>query len=118
MTLSGPLRKVASKLMARFGGVATIRRVTTGVYNPITGNASQTIADTNVRGLLQDVNLREVNDLIQADDKKLTIAAADLTTPPTTADLVLIANVTHQIIALQVVEQDNAPITYELTLRA
>jgi hypothetical protein len=34
MTLANPLRKVASKLMAKFGGVVTINRVTAGVYNP------------------------------------------------------------------------------------
>jgi hypothetical protein len=41
MTLANPLRKVASKLMAKFGGVVTINRVTAGVYNPTTGTASE-----------------------------------------------------------------------------
>lgn len=118
MALANSLSKVASKLMAKFGGAVTIRRVITGVYNPITGNVSQTTADILVRGLLEGVNVREVNDLIQAGDKQLTIAAADLAVPPTTADLVLIANVAHQVIRVQIVEQDNFPITYQLTLRA
>jgi hypothetical protein len=46
MTLANPLRKVASKLMAKFGGVVTINRVTAGVYNPTTGTASETVAGT------------------------------------------------------------------------
>ena len=33
MSLATPLRKVASKLMAKFGGVVTIRTVTPGAYN-------------------------------------------------------------------------------------
>jgi hypothetical protein len=40
MTLSGPLRKVASKVIAKFGGEITIRRITAGAYNPTTGTAS------------------------------------------------------------------------------
>jgi hypothetical protein len=88
MTLANPLRKVASKLMAKFGGVVTINRVTAGVYNPTTGTASETVAGTVVRGVMEDVNVREVNDLIQSGDKRLTIAAADLTVAPSTADRV------------------------------
>ena len=118
MTLASPLRKVASKLMAKFGGVATIRRVTPGIYNPTTGTASETTADTAVRGVLEDVNVREVNDLIQSGDKRLTVAAADVTTAPSTADRVLIGGVTHQVIRVTTIEQDNTAITHELILRA
>ena len=118
MALASPLRKVASKLMAKFGGTATIRRVTTGSYNATTGTVTETTADTTVRGVLEDVNLREVNDLIQAGDKRLLIAAADIANAPTTADEVLISSVTHQVIEVRTIEQDNTPITYELILRA
>lgn len=118
MALSGPLRKVASKLMAKFGGVATIRRITAGVYNPTTGTASEVIADTAVRGVLEDVNVREVNDLIQSGDKRLTVAAADVAAVPSTADRVLIGGVTHQVIRVTTIEQDNTAITHELILRA
>jgi hypothetical protein len=104
MALATSLRKTASKLMLKFGGVATIRRVTT--------------ADSTVRGVLEDVRLSEVNDLIQAGDKRLLIAAADVSNAPTTADEVLISSVTHQIIEVRTIEQDNTPITYELILRA
>jgi len=117
MALAGPLRKVASKLMAKFGGTATIRRVTPGNYNTSTGAITETTADTTVRGVLEDVNLREVNDLIQAGDKRLLIAAADVANAPTTADHVLISNVTHQVIQVKTIEQDNTAITYQLILR-
>lgn len=118
MTLATSLRKTASKLMGKFGGVATIRTVTTGVYNPTTGTVSQTTSDTAARGVLEDVNLREVNDLIQATDKRLLIAAADVTAAPTTADEVLISGTTYQVIRVTTIEQDNTAITYELILRA
>ena len=118
MTLANPLRKVASKLMAKFGGVATIRRVTPGVYNPTTGTASETTSDIALRGVLEDVNVREVNDLIQSGDKRLTVAAADVAAVPSTADRVLIGGITHQIIRVTTIEQDNTAITHELILRA
>jgi hypothetical protein len=117
MTLANPLRKVASKLMAKFGGTATIRRITIGAYNPTTGTAAETTSDTVVRGVLEDVNVREVNDLIQSGDKRLTIAAADVANAPITSDKVLIASVVHQVIRVTTVEQDNEPITHELILR-
>lgn len=117
MTLATPLRKVASKLMAKFGGEATIRRVTPGVYNPTTGASSETTSDTALRGVLENVNLREVNDLIQAGDKRLIIAAADIAAVPTTADRVIIATRSLQVIEVRTIEQDNTPITYELILR-
>lgn len=118
MTLANPLRKVASNLMAKFGGVATIRHVTPGVYNPTTGTISEVETDTVVRGVLEDVNLREVNDLIQAGDKRLLIAAADVAATLTTTDRVLIGGVLHQVIRVTTIEQDNTAITYELILRA
>lgn len=117
MALATSLRNIASKLVGKFGGAATIRRVTLGAYNTATGAAAETTADTVVNGVLEDVNLREVSDLIQAGDKRLTVAAADLANPPTTADRVLIGNIAHQIIRVTTIEQDNTPITHELILR-
>ena len=118
MALATSLRKTASKLMGKFGGAATIRTVTPGVYNPTTGTISETTTDTAVRGVLEDINLREVNDLIQASDKRLLIAAADVSAAPTTADEVLITGTTYQVINVTTIEQDNTPITHELILRA
>jgi len=118
MALAGSLRKTASKLMSKFGGDVTIRVIIVGAYNPTTGTASESTADTTVKGVLEDVNAREVNDLVQAGDRRLTIAAADVSTAPTTADKVVISSVVHQVIRVTTIEQDNQPITYELILRS
>lgn len=117
MALATPLRKVASKLMARFGGVVTIRRVSAGAYNPGAGTVTESVTDTVTRGVLEDVSLREVNDLVQAGDKRLTIAAADVATAPTPADEVVITGTVYQVITVRTIEQDNTPITHELILR-
>lgn len=118
MALATSLRSTASRLMSKFGGQVTMRRITLGSYNATTGTVSETTTDTVIRGVLQDVSAREVNELVQAGDKKLIIAAADLTVAPNTADKVLINAATHQIITIATIEQDNLAITYELILRA
>jgi len=56
--------------------------------------------------------------LIQATDKKLLIAAADVGTVPTTADEVIITGTTYQVVRVFTIEQDNTAITHELILRA
>jgi hypothetical protein len=118
MALASSLRKAATKLMAKFGGSLTYRQVSGGTYNATTGAITETTADYTVRGVLEDVNKREVNELIQASDKRLILAAADLAVTPNTADRVVISTVSHQIIRVQTIEQDNTAITYELILRA
>lgn len=118
MALALPLRKVASKLMAKFGGTATIRKITTGSYDTTNGTVAETTTDTTVRGVLEDVKAREVNELVQASDKRLIIAAADVTAAPSTVDRVVINSISHQIIRVDTIEQDNTAITYELILRA
>ena len=118
MALAQSLRKVASKLMKEFGGDTTIRIITVGAYNTTTGAIAETTADTALKGVLEDVSVREVNELIQAGDKRLMVAAADIASTPTTADRVLINSISHQVIKVDTIEQDNTPIVYELVLRA
>jgi hypothetical protein len=119
MALALSLQNVASKIMAKLGGEVTIRHITLSSYNTTTGAVTETNTDVGVRGVLEDVNIREVNELVQAGDKRLIVAAKDLNgTVPTTVDKVLINSVVHQIIRIQTIEQDNTAITYEMILRA
>ena len=117
MALASSLQNTAAKLMGKFGGALTYRRVVSDLYNTETGSMTQATTDYALRGVLEDISLREVNDLIQAGDKRLLIAAADLANAPTPADRVIIANRTLQIIDVRTIEQDNTAITYQLTLR-
>ena len=118
MALVDSLKKVSSKVITKFGGDVTVRIVTAGAYDTSDGTISETESDTTIKGILEDVNLREVNELVQAGDKRLTVAADDLTTAPETKDRVVISSVVHQIIRVETTEQDNTAITYELVLRA
>lgn len=114
----GLIAKAVSNVMKQLGGDVTIRYVTAGAYNTTAGTISTTTSDTVVPGVLEDVNLSEVNELVQAGDKKLTIAADDVATAPETKDQVLISSVVHQIISVESNEQDATPMSYVLILRA
>lgn len=118
MSLAKSLEKVAGKVIGKFGSDVTIRYVTAGTYNTTTGASTETTSDTAIKGILEGVSKAEVNDLIEAEDKRLTVAADDLATAPGTKDRVVISSVVYQIIAVNINEHDNTAITYELILRS
>ena len=117
MSLANALKKAASKTLSKLGGDVTIRRVSTGSYNTTTGAISQTTSDTTIKGVLDNVSRSQVNDLIESQDKILTISANDITFVPTTKDRVVISSVEFKIISISVNEQNNTPISFELVLR-
>ena len=117
MSLANALKKAASKTLSKLGGDVTIRRVSTGSYNTTTGAITETTSDTTIKGVLDNVSRSQVNDLIESQDKILTISANDLTFVPTTKDRVVISSVEFKIISISVNEQNNTPISFELVLR-
>jgi len=118
MTLATSLRKAAQNAMKSLGGEVTVQTVSGGAYDTATGQISESISSNEIKGVLQGVSAREVNELIQSGDKRLIIAAADAAAVPTTQDRVLISGVSYELIRIDTIEQDNEPITYELILRA
>jgi len=118
MGIASSLRKVASKGLSKLGGNITIRQITNGSYNTTTGVVSESNSDTVVKGTIENVNNAEVNDQIQAQDKKITIAASDLSFTPTPKDKVLVSSVVYKIISVSTNEQNNTAITYELLVRS
>ena len=90
------IKNVAS--IQGFGQDVTIRTITAGSYNTTTGVISESNSDATVKAVFEDVNMREVNELIQAEDKKITISAAAVTAKPTTKDKVLNSSNVHNII--------------------
>tara|TARA_R100000329_G_C7560821_1_gene198367 strand:+ start:379 stop:741 length:363 start_codon:yes stop_codon:yes gene_type:complete len=100
------------------GEDVTVRSVSTGAYNSTTGAIAETLSDTTVKGVFSDVNQREVNDLVQADDRKCSIPAASVSSIPTTADRIVAGGVSYQIIRVHTVSQAGTNLLYELFLRA
>lgn len=118
MALAESLQQVASKLVARFGGEVKFRYIAAEGYDTATGTIRESDTYVNANGIVEGVTSREANELIQAGDKRLTVAALDFSPAPQLKDRVSIEGITHQIIEIKKQEQDNKPITYELILRA
>jgi predicted transcriptional regulator len=117
MSIANALKKAASKTLSKLGGDVTIRRVTAGSYNTTTGAITESTSDTTIKGAIRNVTRNQVNDLIESQDKILTISAGDLTFVPTTKDRVVISSVEFKIISVVTNEQNNTPISFELVLR-
>lgn len=118
MALATSLRKTASKVINRFGGDVIYRQVSSGAYNTTTGAITETETNTTIKGVVDAVRKQELNELVHEQDKKLIIAASDLTVTPSLSDRVVISSIVHQIVKINVIEQDNTAIAVELFLRA
>jgi len=117
MSLANALKKAASASLKKLGGDVTIRQVTAGAYNTTTGAITESTSDTTIKGSLSNVSRNQVNDLIESQDKLLTISAGDLTFVPTTKDRVVISSVEFKIIQVITNEQNNSPVSFDLILR-
>ena len=117
MSIANALKKAASASLKKLGGDVTIRKVTAGSYNTTKGTLSETLSDTTVKGAISNVSRNQVNDLIESQDKLLTISAGDLTFVPTTKDRVVISSVEFKIVQVVVNEQNNTPVSFDLILR-
>ena len=134
MSLANALKRVVSAPLKKLGGDITIKKITAGAYiagfddiavvdnitsiDEFTGGViEESIESFSIKGVVSNFSRNEVNDLIESQDKKLTISAGDLSFVPTTKDRVVISSVEFKIISISVNEQNNTPISFELILR-
>ena len=117
MSLAKALKKAASASLKKLGGDVTIRQVTAGAYNTTTGAITESTSDTTIKGALSNVSKNQVNDLIESQDKLLTISAGDITFTPTTFDRVVISGTQYKVVQINTNEQDNTAISFDIFLR-
>ena len=115
MGISSALKKVLTN--KKLSADITFRSVSAGSYNTTTGVITETNTDTSIKGVLEDINLREINELIEATDKKIQIAAASLSSTPTTKDKVIVGSVTYSIIRIETNQFANEKLTFVCYLR-
>jgi len=120
MSFANALKKAVDKVVKvkGIGADVILRRITLGTYNTTTGVIAETTSDTTVKGVIDDVNDREVNDLIQVNDRKCLISAASVSNIPTTTDRIIYSSVNYQIISVKTIFQAGVDLAYELILRA
>lgn len=95
--LDKALRKVAQVIVGGFGTSVTMRKTTASAYSTATHKVTSTPVDTTIKGRLSDYEAHEIVGRVQVGDRKLTIAAADLTYTPRTEDEVVIGNRIYSI---------------------
>ena len=66
---------------------------------------------------MEDINNREINELIEATDKKIQIAAASLSSTPTTKDKVIVGSITYSIIRIETNQFANEKLSFVCYLR-
>ena len=128
------IKKATSKTLNALGGDVTIKKITAGSYiaafddiavvdnitniDEFTGGViEESVESFPIKGVVSNFTRNEVNDLIEAQDKRLIISAGDLSFVPTTKDRVTISNVDFKIIQVITNEQNNTPISFDLILR-
>ena len=115
MGISSAIKKVLTN--KKLSADITFRSVSAGSYNTTTGVITETNTDTTIKGVLEDINLREVNELIEATDKKIQIAAASFSSTPTTKDKVIVGSVTYSIIRIETNQFANEKLSFVCYLR-
>lgn len=118
MALGDLIAKAIPKAFTKVGTDVTFRSVANGAYDTSDGTVSETNTDTEHTGTLRAVTEREVNELVQAGDKILTVPAEDFTSRPNNRDKVLISSVIHQIVEVRVEEMNGVDLLYDFVLRA
>jgi hypothetical protein len=125
MALKDALKRAADTAIKKVGGDVTVNFITQGAYNTTSGEVSESISSETVKGVLDDVKNVEKNNLtygasktsILEIDKKLTVSALSLSNEPLIDDRVTIESVIYHIVRVDVIEQDNEAIVYEIYLR-
>ena len=115
--LDAPMRSVAANLMAKFGTSITVRSVTHATYSVTDGASAESTSDTAVKGTLEEYQAHEVGDAVKVGDRKLTIAAKDLTFTPDTEDRVLIGTTIYRVVSVESVYSGDEAALYVIQLR-
>lgn len=110
----------ALRLIGQYGQTVTLREVTPGEYNPVTGDtAPDAVAETSASGVLIEYTgqERQSNSLIQQGDKKLMLPAKALAQPSLNSKVVIQGEVWTIVPPLKVMNPAGTPLVYELQVR-
>ena len=111
------MRAVGKTILGTFGTDVTMRRVLTGEYNTTTGAPIRTEIDKTVKGRLDEYHNREIGETVQVGDRKLTIAAADLTFNPSSADEVVINDEIYRVVNVKSTQATDEAAIHEMQIR-
>lgn len=111
------LATLSTDLLTEFGQTVTRRSYTAGTYNPATGTATTTTADTSRIGAIFDFppgKTAERGTLIQAGDKQLYL---DPSAAVALQDHFIVSGVEYVIVSVGEVNPAGTRVLYDLHLR-
>lgn len=111
----GRSKATADRLIARFGQVGQLQRVTKGgtPYNP-----TETTSYVDATIVVLDYDVREIDgSRVLATDKKVLMAKKDLAITPTTSDRLLIGGVAHPIVDVRPLAPGGTVVLWQLQVR-
>ena len=121
MSFYGNAQSTVLELLDQFGQQVIIKRDTGGSFDPVTGtNTPGTVEDYTATAILADYSLKESGirnqpeTLIQAGDKKVTVAAKGLDIVPRLKDRVVANGVEYAVHNIKEVNPAGTPVLYEL----
>lgn len=120
MGLDATLQKAASAGYKALGRTATLRRVTTGTYDPATGTTTDTTTDYSLTGRRVEFNATQVDGTaVQASDFRFEFSASDTAgIVPRTADKLILAGTTYPIVRVTPTDGKDGAVLYSLQCRA
>ena len=97
----------------------TLTSVTPGTYDPSTGTVTGgSTTTTTLRAVVEDFKgLELIAGLVQAGDKKVTIAGANVASEPKPTDTVTVGSVVYAVERVNAVAPGSSAVIYELTCR-
>jgi hypothetical protein len=110
------LYATSKRLVDRFGLDASLRKVTGGSYDPVTGIVSGgSTADTNVRAVITNITKDYVSEAeIQQGDR---IAIVDGAVAPTLSDLLIVGSDIWQIVNVVEINPGATALLYKAQVR-
>lgn len=115
--LDRPLRSVSSNLIRRFGTSIVLKQRAAGVVDTSTDSVAVASTDLPVRAVVSDYESNEFDDLVKSGDKKVLVAAADITGQPTTEWTARIASRWGKIVRVRPVYSGDLVAIYEIAVR-
>ena len=122
MSLYTRLAATSLRLLTKYGQSVTLRKYTTGAYDPTTGAGANTITDTTRKAALFDYNRMgygqtlQGSTLVQQGDKQCLMDANGAA--PTLADHIIIGTVEYVIKDIKEVNPAGTPMLYDLLVRS
>jgi hypothetical protein len=106
------------RLLTKFGQEVTRRAVTVGAYNPATGAAAVTTADTTRKGVILTfgAGATEIRgELVQTNDRQLMLDAEG---PALVTDRFVVGSVEYSVVSVGEIAPSGVAVLYDIHLRA